>query len=180
MNGYVVVRKPAHCPKYGKPPLRLCDNGTIYAGVDRCEWDECADKPMIIDLELYKDTEVGPCGINVIADLALVRILYDPSVHDVLWVSAEIDPARLDRFLGVDLVTGYGSAIVQGIFKAPDLFQSFLEEINDFGLFEINMVTVSEYCSHYLMMQALDRRLERFGALSVADAVYVYSVEVSP
>jgi hypothetical protein len=175
VNGFVIVRNPRDCRKYSEFPLFVQNGLKAYHGVDRCAWDEFTGDDERFHLNLYRETELGPCGINVISDRELIDCLIVEGVHEVVWVSSGPDATRQANLLGIDLMTDRGSAIAQGIFKNPELFVDFIPALNQFGLFSSINEELNRYCARYLHLQDSARELEKFRSLGTDNAVYVYA-----
>ena len=175
MNGFVVVRKPSDCKKYSEAPLAIQGGQKMYSGVDRCAWDKETGDDERFHLDIYGETEFGPCSINVIRDRELIDVLVIDGIHDVLWISSCAEPSKADRFLGIDLMTSCGSALAQGIFRRLDLFADFIPLLNEHGLFPKAGDAIQNYCKHYLELEDNVEDLEKFRVLGVENMVFVYS-----
>ncbi len=169
--GFLVVRKPEHAfgpddyhPEY--PPI----NGVYYSGVDRMEWYDI-DTAIMDVVDAADISEIPQTVINgrkalkkfvppqICSDFALAKELLDfsnakSSQNELCalrcirgsFVSMN-GAAKGDQsiqWLGYDIIGWVGSAIKEGIFSHPSVFQDYNHRINEYGLFDVDDLEVGE------------------------------------
>ncbi len=204
--GYLIVRRPeANFDEARKTvsehqPSVPNINGKYYSGVDRMPWADITEKyyaralpeqlektweevqrfngayqdicitPDIqwaIQLLEYSNREGSRNELLAIYSPALEKIKgVCPAVSNILWLGIDID------------CPGFGSQIVQGIFKVPKVFPEFLDLLNSKGLFEEDGPIIDQYIQAYFEREQ-EANLEPMSDVAMnIDRVHVWRVEV--
>jgi len=162
-----------------QPVPRIGD--VLYGGIDRMRWNEvnlafhAGSLPR--DLReargrLLRDQDIWLCR-----NLTEARRLLDFSnasgaENELIAVdsdllagrgTAEVGDAEV-RWLGADVFQhGFGSQILGGVFRRPDVFREFVPLLNEQGLFELGSEAIGAYRSAYLA-RAREAGLEPLGS----------------
>lgn len=197
VSGFVVLRRPeenydegGHLQFSSSPP-RIGE--VYYTGIVRMPWFDVANAAERGSLsaqarEVWQEIERlhgGDRDLIVTDDLEKAKVLVDclGAVRHRVEVCA-VDTRRLPRldralamtksvqWLGVDLFCGgYGSMLLEGVFRDPALFPRSMPKINRYGLFELNDPSIDDYIEEYVRCER-ERGLEEFeGVLEHVDRI---------
>lgn len=152
-------------------------NGILYAGIDRCAWDDLYDEayymgkapPEVASIAKgMQDDCVDFSGIKLVRDFNVTRGLLEYSNrtaarNEIIAIRSEqLDEAKGNfdtgvaiEWLGIDVVSeGEWSLVAGGLFAAAEHFQPWIRRVNRSGLFDTPQAA-SEYERAYQTAVAL-------------------------
>lgn len=175
--GFMVVRKPEEnfdkisLAPYYLPNLSPCINGVCYSGVSRAPWYELEENYYtgdlsneLIELRSELDEINSPNAEPKLMkdfDKAIKILEYSNTIQNryeliVLFsdklskINGSIEIELHVNWLGFDIYySGYGSQIVEGIYKKPILFNEFIKRLNINGLFNNDEGCIKDYIDKY-------------------------------
>lgn len=200
--GYLVVRKPEeNYEKISRAPYYLpnsppCVKKVCYAGLDRVPWYELEesyysgilpDEYIILRNEIYELNQPY-LDIKVLNNFDKAKSILDYSnarqdryeliavySEKLVEIKGEIKTPNNINWLGVDIYySGYGSQLLEGVFKEPNLFLNFIEKINRNGLLDNDIDIIDSYGKEYNQL-SLIHNLEMMNNLDISlkDIIHV-------
>jgi hypothetical protein len=135
--------------------------------LDEGHYSQTLPKEMEEVWELLRMNRSPSCDLRVTEYVVALRVLNYLEQFDhineicavsTLTASDERGKSLADlsiEWIGMDIVvSGYGSAICEGVFARPDLFPEFLPALNPFGLFAPMTGFLERYRGSYLQASA--------------------------
>lgn len=186
-KGFSVLRTPeCNYDFLSRPTFRTMAPaiaGKLYAGVDRMQWFDFDEQHYqnILNAEqeevwkrIWNQRLTGVEDLRVtdsLADCRAVLALSEPqkskseicilAVHKV-GSAVDQDLSTQINLLGLDVfVSGYGSALLEGVYTRPDLFALFTPKLNESGLLPTNWDLVRQYISAVKQI-SVEHSLETF------------------
>jgi len=202
ISGFLVVRKPdfnydkegrgafsTFAPKIGE---------LYYAGIDRMPWfdidEDYYSKELPEDIlplrNELNNNKWDFTDFKLMPDIKKAKKLLDYSnkkqrINELIAVYSEkigllgdIDFFDADTgWLGVDIYChGFGSLIREGIFTKPDLFADYSGNLNAYGLFSSDIVSINQYIDFYIKYSAEDDIEPIHGAEEYLDKISISRV----
>ena len=199
--GFMVVRKPKmNFDKEGRGAfLSHAPNidGLYYGGVDRMPWFEIDEdyfsgilpKQLIELRKELRKTNQDTSDLKLLFDLSLVNSVIEYSnkkieINEIIVLRSSGLERTKGSFIcdneiewhGIDIhCQGYGSLLREGIFSKPEVFSTFINAINEHGLFNEDSKLINYYIEHYINiskahnLEKIDRNIAALDRIEVGN-----------